>query len=376
MFKVIAGIGRRDEIGRMAAAVAVFRKNAIDTRALQAEQDAATGERAQADEQVRREAEAQAAGEAADLVVGSIGKGLASLAAGDMTFHLKAALPGRYEALRTDLNTATTEMRAVLGHIVQSSALIRSGTEEIAAAADDLAKRTETQAASLEQTASALGEITTTVARTANGAQHARDAADQTRADAVSSADVVRQAVAAMGGIEQASQQISVFVGVIDEIAFQTNLLALNAGVEAARAGESGRGFAVVASEVRALAQRAADAAREIKSLIGHSAQQVESGVKLVGETGAALERILSRVEEVTKVVSEIAASAREQATGLREVNTAVAEMDHATQKNAAMVEETTAAARLLAQQTEELSRITEHFRLDDGRREGLRRVS
>jgi methyl-accepting chemotaxis protein len=372
----VAGVERRDEVGRMAAAVAVFRQNAIDARAVQQEQQAAAAMRAQQEAHMRAEAQAAAAAAEADLVVGSIGKGLASLVSGDMTVRLDAALPERYEALRADFNAATGEMRRVLSQIESGSSSIRSGTQDIAQAADNLAKRTETQAAGLEQTAAALGEITNTVARTASGAQQAREAVAQTRADASHAATVVHQAVAAMGDIEQSSQQISVFVSVIDEIAFQTNLLALNAGVEAARAGESGRGFAVVASEVRALAQRSAEAAREIKGLIGRSAQQVDTGVKLVGDTGAALQRILSQVEDVAGIVSEIAASAVAQSNGLREVNTATSEMDQATQQNAAMVEQTTASVRLLAQQAEELSRLIAHFRLDQAHRSRTQRAA
>ncbi len=369
----IPGIGRRDEVGAMAEAVQVLKDNAIEAQTLKEQQAEADARRVESEARVRQEAEDAAATEAAQMVVGSIGKGLESLAAGDLTFRLESALPGLYEGLRVNLNTATAEMAGVVGHIISSTTVIRSGSEEISKASDDLAKRTETQAASLEQTAAALGEITTTVGRTAEGAKQARDAVSQTRADAAHSAEVVQQAVAAMGGIEESSRKIGVFVGVIDEIAFQTNLLALNAGVEAARAGESGKGFAVVASEVRALAQRSAEAAREIKALISNSNMQVGAGVKLVAETGHALERILSQVGEVTRVVSEIAASAQEQASGLREVNTAVSEMDRATQQNAAMVEETSAASRLLAEQTSELARMTQHFRLGQT---GARRVA
>jgi len=364
----VPGLERRDEVGAMAEAVQVLRDNAIEARRLEAQQAEAEQRRAAEDARVRQEAEAQAAEKAAQLVVSSIGKGLECLAAGDLTFRLETALPGLYAGLGVNLNTATAEMAGIVGQILSTTATIRSGTEEISQASDNLSKRTETQAASLEQTAAALGEITTTVGRTAEGAEQARDAVSQTRADAAYSAEIVQQAVAAMGGIEESSQKIGVFVGVIDEIAFQTNLLALNAGVEAARAGESGRGFAVVASEVRALAQRSAEAAREIKTLISNSNMQVGAGVKLVAETGHALERILSQVGEVTRVVSEIAASAQEQASGLREVNTAVSEMDRATQQNAAMVEETSAATRLLAEQTSELARMTQHFRLDHTR--------
>ncbi|MGC1302700.1 MAG: methyl-accepting chemotaxis protein, partial [Caulobacteraceae bacterium] len=191
----------------------------------------------------------------------------------------------------------------------------------------------------------------------------ARDAVSNAKSDAERSGVVVRQAVSAMSGIEQSSRQIGQIIGVIDEIAFQTNLLALNAGVEAARAGDAGRGFAVVAQEVRALAQRSAEAAKEIKGLISASAQQVASGVSLVGETGAALDRIVSQVVGISAVVVEIAASAQEQAVGLHEVNTAINQMDQVTQQNAAMVEQSTAASHSLTQETEALARLIGQFR-------------
>jgi methyl-accepting chemotaxis protein len=174
----------------------------------------------------------------------------------------------------------------------------------------------------------------------------------------------VGNAVAAMSEIEKSSGQISQIIGVIDEIAFQTNLLALNAGVEAARAGEAGRGFAVVASEVRALAQRSADAAKEIKALISASTTQVASGVELVGETGRVLGRILVQVTEINGIVAEIAASAAEQSTGLAEVNTAVNQMDQLTQQNAAMVEQSTAASHSLAHEADALATLIGRFQV------------
>ncbi|MGH6955246.1 MAG: methyl-accepting chemotaxis protein, partial [Caulobacteraceae bacterium] len=243
---------------------------------------------------------------------------------------------------------------------------MRSGSGEISQAADNLSKRTEQQAASLEETAAALDEITATVRKTAEGANHAREIVSTARADAEQSGEVVRRAVGAMSAIEQSAQQISQIIGVIDEIAFQTNLLALNAGVEAARAGDAGKGFAVVASEVRALAQRSADAAKEIKALISASTQQVGQGVDLVGQTGQSLERIVGQVAEITGVVSEIAASAQEQATGLQEVNTAVNQMDQVTQQNAAMVEQSTAASHSLSQEAGELARLVGRFKVGE----------
>ncbi len=360
----IPSLGRKDEVGAVADTVQVFKEAGVRTQALEQEQARAQQHRAAEDERVRAEAGQATATAAAAMVVGSIGKGLEHLAAGDLTFRLESALPDAYEKLRTDMNATMAALQDLVRGIVTNTGGIRSGTEEIAQAADNLSKRTENQAASLEETAAALDEITATVRKTAEAAKHAQEVVSQTKLDAERSGEVVRQAVTAMQGIETSSHQIGQIIGVIDEIAFQTNLLALNAGVEAARAGDAGRGFAVVASEVRALAQRSAGAAKEIKALISTSAQQVSSGAKLVGETGQALTRIVEQVREVTAAVSGIATSAQEQATGLQEVNTAVNQMDQVTQQNAAMVEQTTAASHSLAQETAELVHLTDRFEL------------
>ena len=235
---------------------------------------------------------------------------------------------------------------------------------EITGAADDLSRRTEQQAASLEETAAALDQITATVKKTSEGAVEATTAVASARTDADRGGEVVREAVSAMSRIESSADQIGQIIGVIDEIAFQTNLLALNAGVEAARAGDAGRGFAVVASEVRALAQRSAGAAKEIKALISASSREVGAGVALVGRTGEALDRIVGQVARVEELVREIAASAREQATGLNEVNAAVNQMDQVTQQNAAMVEQSTAASHALASECDALNQLVCGFRL------------
>ena len=225
------------------------------------------------------------------MAITALAEGIAALADGDLTRRITAQLPAKTTKLKTDFNTALDRLSAMLGAISGNAVAIRTGTAEFAQAADDLSRRTEQQAASLEQTAAALNQITATVRRTAEGSTHARTIVSAARGDAEHSGAVVQDAVAAMGEIEKSSQQIGQIIGVIDEIAFQTNLLALNAGVEAARAGDAGRGFAVVASEVRALAQRSADAAKEIKALIRHSsASQVEPRRRSSSdETGKAL---------------------------------------------------------------------------------------
>ena len=248
--------------------------------------------------------------------------------------------------------------------VAENATGVQSGATEITQASDDLSRRTEQQAASLEETAAALDAITATVRKAANTADQARLLVAEARKGAERSGTSVDEAVAAMSGIESSSGQIGKIIGVIDEIAFQTNLLALNAGVEAARAGDAGRGFAVVATEVRALAQRSADAAREIKALVSASGQQVERGVKLVGETGKSLGEIVEQVIRLNALVTEIATSAQEQSTGLHEVNVAINQMDKVTQQNAAMVEEATAASHSLAQEANELGRLVGQFRI------------
>ena len=262
---------------------------------------------------------------------------MAKLAAKELAFRLTEELPDAYRQLRADFNNAIEQLETAMQMVGGNAATINASTQEIAAASDNLSRRTEQQASTLEETAAALDQITATVRKTAEGAKHAREVVTVARTDADQSAEIVRRAVEAMGKIDKSSREISQIIGVIDEIAFQTNLLALNAGVEAARAGDAGRGFAVVASEVRALAQRSADAAKEIKGLISNSSNDVGLGVKLVADTGEALVRIAGKVSDINSVVADIANSAQEQATSLQQVNTAVNQMDQVTQQNAAM---------------------------------------
>ncbi len=312
--------------------------------------------------------DAAAAREQADIV-NETAAGLSALAAGDLAHRITTAFPGDYARLQTDFNSAMGKLEEAMGVIGANASAMQSGAGEISQAADDLSRRTEQQAATLEETAAALDEITATVKRTAEGAERAGAVVTGAKTAAENSGVVVGRAVAAMGEIERSSDQISQIIGVIDEIAFQTNLLALNAGVEAARAGDAGRGFAVVASEVRALAQRSAEAAKEIKSLIAASSGHVKDGVGLVGETGQALTAIVERVSEINGLMAEITASAQEQATALSQVNTAVNQMDQTTQQNAAMVEQSTAASHNLSQEAEELAVLVGKFHVsDDGR--------
>ncbi|MHB8885477.1 MAG: methyl-accepting chemotaxis protein [Methylovirgula sp.] len=315
-------------------------------------------------EAARRQAEENAIKAERALITASIGAAVGKLADKDLSYRLTEDLPSAYHQLQTDLNTALQQLEQAMGQVANSAQTIKSGTSEISTAADDLSSRTEQQAASLEETAAAIEEVTSTVGKTAQNAVHAAAIVAATKVGAEKSHEIVSLAIDAMRRIKKSSQEIAQIIGVIDEIAFQTNLLALNAGVEAARAGDAGRGFAVVASEVRALAQRSAQAAKEIASLISSSTREVDQGVDLVGQTGTALEEIVAKVSDVDQVVSEIAAGAKEQATGLREINVAVGQMDQATQRNAAMVEETTAATRNLRLEMEELLGLIAHFNI------------
>jgi methyl-accepting chemotaxis protein len=353
---------RGDELGAIVSGLTVFRDNQLQMERLRADQEAS---RTAAEQTRKQSAEAAAAvAEEQATVVSSLAHALDRLADGDLTYRLDMAFPGEYQKLRDDFNAAVAKLEEAMRAISGATASIQSGTSEISQSADDLSRRTEHQAATLEETAAALDQITATVHKTAEGATHGREAVASAKVDAERSGEIVRRAVVAMNEIEGSAKQISQIIGVVDEIAFQTNLLALNAGVEAARAGESGKGFAVVASEVRALAQRSAEAAKEIKGLISASSEQVAQGVDLVGETGRALERIVSQVGEISNVVGEIAASAKEEALGLNQVNTAVNQMDHVTQQNAAMVEQSTAASRVLAQEAQELGKLVSRFQV------------
>ncbi|HBZ43329.1 MAG TPA: chemotaxis protein [Maritimibacter sp.] len=299
---------------------------------------------------------------AQDKVVDGLRRGLESLAEGNLTMRIEERFSEDYEQLRTDFNLAADKLLEAMRGVIENADLITGEAAEISNAADDLSARTEKQAATLEETAGALDELTSSVRSAADGASHANEIVDKARANAEASGDVVREAVSAMGEIEESSIQISKITGVIDDIAFQTNLLALNAGVEAARAGEAGRGFAVVASEVRALAQRSSDAAREINALIASSDGQVKRGVDLVGQAGDALKGIVDTVSEISRHVSEIAVSSREQSSGLAEINAAVNQLDQVTQQNAAMFEETTAASHALTREAETLATTMGRF--------------
>jgi methyl-accepting chemotaxis protein len=361
---VVAGSDRQDEIGFMARAVQVFKDNGLKLVSSEAEalrhRDLTEQERA-ANEETRAAVQRQQ-----QAVVAALANGLDRLSQGDLTGRLSQVFGQDYEKLRTDFNATADSLQEAMRTIIKATGGISSGSDEIAHASDDLSRRTEQQAASLEETAAALNLITATVKKMAGGTSEAAAVVATTRQEAESSGVIVQQAVDAMGKIKGSSQQMSQIIGVIDEIAFQTNLLALNAGVEAARAGDAGRGFAVVASEVRGLAQRSAEAAKEIKALISASSEQVDGGVMLVGKTGAALKNIIDKVATIDALVHEISAQSQDQATSLAEVNIAINQMDQVVQQNAAMVEESTAAAHALKSETQALTSIVGRFQIDD----------
>ncbi|KIP99516.1 chemotaxis protein [Agrobacterium tumefaciens] len=359
----VMGTSRRDEVGTMAKAVQVFKEKGIEAQALATEAETMRN----AAESLRQDnamAEAIRARAMSDATSG-LGKGLKRLASGDLSFQLTEPFASEFEILRADYNAAVEQLSETLRAVTAATGAIDNGSREISASADDLSKRTEQQAASLEETAAALDQITANVANSSKRADEARQIAILANESAVQSGMVVASAVDAMGKIERSSNEVANIIGVIDEIAFQTNLLALNAGVEAARAGDAGKGFAVVAQEVRELAQRSAQAAKEIKDLIRTSSVEVQSGVKLVSDTGAALTAIESYIVTVNQHMDAIAISAKEQAVGLGEVNTAVNQMDQVTQKNAAMVEETNAAGASLASESGKLRQLVSQFQLD-----------
>ena len=334
----VSGADRGDELGNMARAVLVFRDSAIAKLASDRDSEQA---------------------------IAAIGATLHQLADADLTGRL-TGLPSTFQGLAEDFNQAMDKLSDAMLTVRGSVDTITSNSAEIMRAAGDLSNRSEQQAASLRESASAMSEVTGMVSEGAALATSANDEMAKTRAEAEQGGAIVRQAIDAMNGIEQASKEITDIIGVIDGIAFQTNLLALNAGVEAARAGDAGKGFAVVASEVRALAQRAADAAQDVKKRVLSSSEHVKSGAGLVGDTGRSLTRIIERVSSVSTAIGTMATSSERQANTLNQVNIAIGEMDSVTQQNAAMVEETTAASHLLAQEADQLSAAVATFAIAD----------
>ncbi|WP_440905971.1 methyl-accepting chemotaxis protein [Catenovulum sp. SX2] len=300
-----------------------------------------------------------------DSVITSTVEVLDAMAHGNLTKRIDGDYEGTFAKLRDDANTTLDKLTEIITKVNQSAATVSSGADEIAQGNADLSQRTEEQASSLEETAASMEEMTSTVKQNADNAALADDLAEQARKKAVEGGQVVENAVTSMAQINDASKKIADIIGVIDEIAFQTNLLALNAAVEAARAGEQGRGFAVVAGEVRNLAQRSAEAAKEIKNLIRDSVAKVEDGSALVNQSGETLSEIVEAVEKVSRMIADISIASKEQSSGIEQVNKAITQMDEMTQQNAALVEEASAAGESMAEQAASMSQILSFFTLD-----------
>ncbi len=304
-------------------------------------------------------------GENTQAATDDLARVLAELAKGNLTEEITADYEGTFELLKDSSNQTAEQLTNIVSQVSQSAAEVASASAELSTGSNDLSQRTESQASALEETAASMEELAVTVKQNADNANNANNLANKSRDMAVNGGDVAKNAVKAMGEIEESSQKVSDIIGVIDDLAFQTNLLSLNAAVEAARAGEAGKGFAVVAEEVRTLAQRSAQASSEIKSLITSSNSQVKSGVELVNNAGKALGEIMESISQVAEIVSEIATASSEQAQGIDEVNVAIAEMDDMTQQNSALVEESTAAARVLERQAGEMQRLMSYFKIN-----------
>ncbi|MCK7575375.1 MAG: methyl-accepting chemotaxis protein [Chromatiales bacterium] len=312
-------------------------------------------------------------GEGLNRLVGIVAQGLAdiatvlnAMASGDLNRTIEAEYSGTFGQVKDDTNTTVARLREVVGRILEVSDAITTAAGEIASGNSDLSGRTEEQAASLEETASSMEELNATVKQNAQNADQANRLAQNANTIAARGGDMVQRVVGTMSSIQESSRRIADIISVIDGIAFQTNILALNAAVEAARAGEQGRGFAVVAAEVRNLAQRSAQAAKEIKELITDSVAKVEGGAQLASQAGATMSEILDSFRQVTILVDEITGASREQSSGIEQVTKAIAQMDEVTQQNAALVEQAAAAAESLEDQTRVLAQAVSIFKLSN----------
>ena len=354
-------LDKHDQMGLVAKALDHFRQQAIEKT--KQDQRELEQQRLISDERTRNAQSSAANAEKQREVMSKLAQSLEQLAAGNFSNNI-ADLGTDFENVRSDFNKMVRSVSSVLYAIADAASHVELGSSSLADSSDQLAKRTEQQAASLEQTAAALDEITATVRTSSQKAADAGSQVLQAKTSANSSATIVKEAIGAMGRIKESSSRIGQIIGVIDEIAFQTNLLALNAGVEAARAGDAGKGFAVVAQEVRELAQRSASAAKEIKTLVNVSDNNVDGGVDLVNQTADSLLAIEDQINGISDSIASIVQSYREQSSGLQEINTAINHMDHATQQNAAMVEESNAACQDLLSQSQSLREAVSRFSL------------
>ena len=377
----IGAVDRRDEIGDMSRAVVIFQDNALERQRLESETRKHEAQIAQARGQAEREKarnetlQAAITREQAGLI-DLLGGALDRLACGDLTVRLPIDADDVFRQVKEDVNTMADQIRAIAERIVGVSNQVQGATRDIASGMADLSIRTEHQATSLEETAISMDELAKTVKRNCENARDASQLADAASASAADGSGIAAIAMASMNGIEESSRQFGDFVGLIQDIAVQTNLLALNAAVEAARAGDSGRGFAVVANEVRALAQRAGQASKDIKGLIAKSGAQVSEGVILVTRAGSALAGIVASTKTVAGLVSEIAAASIEQSSGIEQVSKAVAGMDEMTQQNAALVGQANSALRVASTQVEDLCKAVSFFQTGEAGRDGQQEQS
>jgi methyl-accepting chemotaxis protein len=311
-----------------------------------------------------------------EVGLGEVNRVLGAITKGDLTEKITADYSGTFGELKNYCNDTTASLSEIIGDIRVAADTIFTASSEIASGNADLSSRTEQQAANLEETASSMEELTSTVKLNADNAKQANVLAEKASTVAIEGGELIQQVVATMNAINESAQKISDIIGVIDGIAFQTNILALNAAVEAARAGDQGRGFAVVASEVRTLAQRSANAAKDIKGLISDSVSKIENGNALVGKSGNTMKEIVVSIKRVNDIMAEIASASGEQSTGIEEISTAVSQMDEMTQQNAALVEEAAAAAESLQSQADQLTQSVAVFRLADEDARGFKNPS
>ncbi|MGI9419509.1 MAG: methyl-accepting chemotaxis protein [Geminicoccaceae bacterium] len=396
--------GRRDELGQMEVTLRIFKDNAVANKRLQDEKLANT-EKEELETKARHKRHDELGAEIVtlvekvtsgdfserlssegrsgilaeictrinelvdglDAIVGDVGGKIEALAEGDLDQRVTNDYGGTFGTLSANVNRMADQLAGIVGQIQSATNEVKNAAAEISCGTEDLSNRTEQAASNLEETAASTEEMAATVKQNADRAKDASELAGNANQSAKTGGDVVHQAVVAMDGIDQSAQKITDIISVIDEIAFQTNLLALNASVEAARAGEAGKGFAVVAQEVRQLAQRSAQAAADIKTLIQDSNGQVKEGVELVNRAGEALSEIVGSIGKVAAIVQEIAGASQEQAAGVQEINQAITSMDEMTQQNSALVEQSSAAARSLSDQAGTLTRLMAFFRLGDG---------
>jgi len=350
-------LNRSDEVGELAQAAERLRLTIIDNRKIE-EQTSLMADDLKATLAKNQEIAAQTSS-----MLEVVGRGLHDRAEGDVTVQLPE-LGEAFAGLQSDFNRMVRQLHETLISVANSTASIRSGTMEFSHASTDLAQRTERNADSLAQVASAIRTLNSDLSVTADRAQQAHRRVQEAVSVAREGGEVVAQAVVAMNTIQSSTAEIGNIMSIIDGIAFQTNLLALNAGVEAARAGEAGKGFAVVANEVRALAQRTTEAAGDVRGLIESSTKQVGQGAEMVQRTGSSLDKIIERISDATEIVTLITGSAADQSGRLKEADKALEAMDVSTQQNAAMVEESSAAALSLSEETNNLMRLVDRFRL------------